>query len=426
MNRRKIALILSLIFIFSGNDAMVINAEDIVEFEDGFEIEEEGENDNQQISVEMSEIDDGQGAQTEKFEEPFITENKEEISDIGDGFEDDFSSGEELNNAREKEALNIQEDNEKYNLKNFSGVIENSSVFLGDNPSNTLEVFCLKNGVNVTLDKSNYTIVGYVTEEEYNKAQNTLDNINSFKTAPDTTGKWFLVFEGITPYYGRQAVCITVHDSYDLSMYNWSVDSDILTGENPAESLQVFMENTTGRYYLNKEDYKVLGYISEETYAVAGYNSDNISEFDDLPKETGTCLVVIEGVGDYHGRMAGYITVKDRYDLGMYQCNMIEQELQLGDDIQDFIKIERSKYKNSEGISKENYKILGYIKEKDFIASGYDINNLITIQDSVDMAGSWYVIIEANAPYYGRTAAWFNVKERKDEVELENSEVDED
>ena len=289
MKRRKIALILSLIFIFSGNDAMVINAEDIVEFEDGFEIEEEGENDNQQISVEVSEIDDGQGAQTEKFEEPFITENKEEISDIGDGFEDDFSSGEELNNAREKEALNIQEDNEKYNLKNFSGVIENSSVFLGDNPSNTLEVFCLKNGVNVTLDKSNYTIVGYVTEEEYNKAQNTLDNINSFKTAPDTTGKWFLVFEGITPYYGRQAVCITVHDSYDLSMYNWSVDSDILTGENPAESLQVFMENTTGRYYLNKEDYKVLGYISEETYAVAGYNSDNISEFDDLPKET--CLL---------------------------------------------------------------------------------------------------------------------------------------
>ena len=96
MKRRKIALILSLIFIFSGNDAMVINAEDIVEFEDGFEIEEEGENDNQQISVEMSEIDDGQGAQTEKFEEPFITENKEEISDIGDGFEDDFSSGEEL------------------------------------------------------------------------------------------------------------------------------------------------------------------------------------------------------------------------------------------------------------------------------------------------------------------------------------------
>ena len=53
MKRRKIALILSLIFIFSGNDAMVINAEDIVEFEDGFEIEEEEENDNQQISVEM-------------------------------------------------------------------------------------------------------------------------------------------------------------------------------------------------------------------------------------------------------------------------------------------------------------------------------------------------------------------------------------
>ena len=476
MKWRKVALGLSLTLFLSSTNSMMINAEDGLENGDGIEVLEGSaqedtffEVENEEIPHETPETDAVQevessteppteiiisetepleipetetaGAETEVIETPDseteVVPPETEIVEVIDPETEEISSETEIPETEAEEPILIETEEESetssteindidtvvigtdeiYDLKLSMGFLENSDVFVGEHPEETLKVEGMDGENRVQLDKNSYTVVGYVTEEEFNEADHTPDNLSEFKSTPDTPGKWYLIYEGVIPYYGRQAVCVTAHDLYDLSIYKWTVDGDVVVNEDPKESLNVYQKNTDQENPIGIENYTILGYIPEERYVTALYDLNQISDFTQIPEYAGNWLLVFEGCGEYHGRQAAWITVKDKNDLGAYQCQFAADKVEQGDNIEAFIEVSRNKYGVSQILNQESYQVIGYIKESDFAACGYDLNNIENIQQSADVPGGWYAVIEGRESYSGRLAVWFQMEIPKETEE---------
>ena len=350
--------------------------------------------------------------ETEKQENENMSEDFVQNDEL-DGFVNDTEADADMVTEQPEDSLPVEVPEDASKRKLFSGYVEKSDIFINESIESMLKVYVFDGNVEQQLNNNEYTILGYITEEEYLNTDHALDNLNSFKSVPDSAGVWFLVFEGVTPYFGRQAVSITVHDEYDLSMYNWSMEGDCIAGENPENALEVFKENSES-YLLENEDYRILGYITDSDYENAQYNLDNISEVETVPNEPGQWIMIIEGTGNYHGRLIGWINVKDSFDLSMYQCNVEKESITVGENIEDYVQVSRNKFGDLKVLPADDYKVLGVVEEKEFAAGGYDINNIADIKEDANTAGGWYLIIEGNAPYFGRTAVWFNVYEKEE------------
>lgn len=422
MKRKNMALFLGLILVFSGSNILQINAEDT--FDDGTEVvsEEESEDkiltENDQTATDISEdiFEQKEDLQQQEIDISGTQDTGRDSSD--DTTKDDFSSGEENSEI----LSDISDNDNSYNIKSFTGIMEKSNILVGENPEEGLKIYYSQNDLEKTLNKSNYIIRGFITEEEYERADCCPDNMNQFKSIPDETGTWYMIVEGVTPYYGRQAVCVTVHDVYDISMYDWSLDNDYTVGETPEGSLKVFVDKNNEQSVLEKNNYTVLGYVTEEQYIKAEYNLDKLSDFSRVPETSGQWLIVFEGVGKYHGRQSGIVEIKDQYDLGMYQCQITNDKIVSGDDVSNFLEVKRLKDGNSQILNKDNYKIIGYIREKDFIDCGYNTDTE-NIQNSVNEIGSWYVLIEGTGPYYGKLATCFEVYDNETVESVESTDA---
>lgn len=412
MKWKKVAVLLSISLVLSGNTVLLANAEDNMVFDDGTEslkeVQENSLQDEEQIELEPFEQNE-----TEQSNGDVIEDFQQEINDAGNG-EDIFSSGEENEGDFTENMDDVQgntaERDTKYNLKYSVGTIEKSDIFVGEDVEKNLSVKWSIEESAQQLEKSNYTVMGYITEEQLNQADCDLDNLNEFKTLPDTVGKWYLIFEGVSPYYGRQAVCVTVHDQYDLSMYKWRMDREVIVGENPEESLEIFMDNDEN-HLVGKENYTILGYITQEEYIAANYNLEKITDFTEKIETSGNWLLVVEGKGQYHGRQAGWVSVKDQYDINMYQIQLTTDKVTPGEDISKYIEISNVRYGDEKVLDETVYRVTGYIKENDFIANGYDVNKIENLQKSADSSGGWYAVVEGIAPYYGKSAVWIEVDE---------------
>lgn len=417
MKRKKVVVLLSATMLLFAYENVAIRAENVSEVLNEFESED-------YFSQELPEKEDtdlqpegeiGQEETTDIQDEEFDSLDDNENEEFSSNLEmaDEITTGETDNSILD----NIVDDSNS--LRNFSGVVDKSDIFLGENISNTLKVCKYdENGEMQFLDSSNYTILGYVTEVAYLNAEHTLDNLNNFNQIPDATGTWFLVFEGITPYYGRQTVRIVVHDEYDLSMYNWLIDSEVLVGENPENALRIFKNEYDDTIQLSQDEYEVCGYITEEKYADMESSLDDISDLLEKPDAPGQWGMVVEGKGFFHGKLLAWVTMNDEKDLGMYQCNISKENLELGENINDYIAVERNRNESSKIISADNYKVVGFIKEKEFAANGYDINcSVETMEKSANEVGGWYVVLEGTEPYFGRLISWFEVNKGEGEIE---------
>lgn len=401
MKRKKMAVLLACIVTISSAYTMMAYAENFVATEEKMQSELLIENDTKEFDSESNhllkeEVTDDITESQNKMESEVVIEDDAQVYDIED----------------DTEVYDLKENSftdDTYNLKSFVCSAQCSDILLGEKSENSLKVCSYSNGEERILDETNYTVVGYVTETEYLNADHTLDNINNFKTEPDSTGVWLLVFEGITPYYGRQAVRITVHDLYDLSIYDWIVNEDIFVGDNPEEFLKVFLEKSGKQQLLNPENYEVIGYITAEAYMDSGNNLDTLTYLSPLPDCSGEWLIVFEGRNGYYGRQAACITVKDEFDLSGYQCSVKNGKITQGDNLEEVIEVSRYKGDKLNILPMENYRILGYVSEKEFAAGGYDLYNAKNVQVSPDITGGWYLIIEGTNPYYGRIATFFEM-----------------
>ena len=404
MKRRKISILLSVIMLISAGNYQIINAED----------SDNAEN----VDVFMS-SDDGKDMNITE-EDSNNEEDETFISDMDLDFEsesDTDSAQEEMND----EADNVEDfgdswpeiiPDESYNLKNYFGSVELNDIFVGNDISGMLKVSILEGEQNAFLDAKNYRVVGYVNEEEYLNADHMLDNLNHFLPVPDAVGTWFLVAEGVTPYYGRLAVRIVVHDTYDISMYDWMSDGEVLIGENPKEALHIYSEQDNKKHQLSQEDYYVIGYISETEYENAGADVEKITEFSEFPDKSGRWLMVVKGAGIYYGKLAGWITVTEERNIGLYQCVLTQDRILLGERIQEYIQ---SISDSRESLTTDDYRVLGVIREKDFITNGYDVNNMENVQESANEEGGWYLLIEGVGSYCGKLAVWFEVDQAQAE-----------
>lgn len=401
MKHKKLAVFLSLMITASCINSFIIQAEDFVEPEMGGEIEALMNSDEDQniINEGSSVITDTMNEAGIDFtDEPgveFDSEPEDKMEDTDS--EPEFDSMPPVDNA--------------YNMKSFAGSLDCSDILLGEKPESTLKVFSYENGIEEYLDERSYTVAGYITEEEFLAEDRCLDNLRSFKPEPDTVGKWLLVFEGVTPYYGRQAVYITVHDVYDLSIYKWFFDGDVMAGENPGNALQVYLETSGERTVLDKEHYTILGYIPENVFQREDFRLENAAEFYAVPETEGNWLAVLEGAGDYYGRQAVLFYVKDKYDFSMYQCNFTKEKVMPGENVEEYIEVFRSNYDNSNILAPENYRVSGYVTEQEFAMSGYDLNNISNMQTAISEAGGWYLVLEGAEPYYGKQILWLEVSE---------------
>lgn len=427
MKRKKIALILSISMLISAASASNISAEDLMLLEGETEMEEaekETENVTETVAAEDVYIVNDE-EQTEKtFQTDQIADNDEFTDTITietiENVEPPMQESDvSLDVTAETELSNeTDEQDNVYNLKNYAAYVEKNNIFVFEDAADTLCVYDL-NGTVQKLDAACYHTLGYITEAMYKEENGELEHLDTFKERPDSEGVWFLVFEGTLPYYGRQAAEVTVHDTYDLSAYSWTVDSGILAEEDPRDSLQIFLEYGGETIWLNAEDYEVLGYVTEADYAEANGDFDKISAYCSKPEEAGNWLIVVEGVGAYHGKLAGWTTVKDKYDLSLYQCQVLTETISADESIEDYIQVSYDGY-NEYNLSADDYRVTGYVKEKDFIDCGYDLNNSEILRECPDSDGGWYFILEGTGTYYGKLVGWFEVEQM--EIPDDNSE----
>lgn len=430
MKRKKIALILSISMLISAASASNISAEDIVLLEDENvvkEVEKETENvteavnDKEEVCI-VNDVGD--------MEENLPVDKMSESNEITDtitigtieNVESSVPEAEVSLDAPAKTELSDKTDElEKlYNLQNYASYVEKNNIFVFEDVSDTLCVYDF-NGTTQKLDAACYHILGYITEAMYQDVNGDLEQLDTFKESPDSAGVWLLVFEGTLPYYGRQTAEVTVHDTYDLSMYSWTIDSGILAEEDPRDSLQIFLEYGGETVRLATEDYEVIGYITEETYAEVNGDFEKIAAYCSKPEKAGNWLIVVEGTGAYHGKLAGWTTVKDKYDLSLYQCQVSIDKISADESIEDYLHVFYEGY-NEYNLFSEDYRITGYVKEKDFIACGYDLDNSDILREYPDSEGGWYFVLEGRGTYYGKLAGWFEVEQM--EIPDDNSEQD--
>lgn len=391
MKKKKVVILLSAMMLMSAGNYQLINAEDSERAEDV------------EAFISLEEDETVSDSPKDENSELFISDTDPESEEDG-AFEKEFDPAAET----EDDSIEVVPD-DSHNLKFFSGSVERNDIFVGEDVAGTLKVSFSEGSQEAFLNVDDYTVTGYVKEEEYLNADHTLDNLNLFYPVPDSPGNWFLVVEGKMPYYGRLAVRIVVHDAYDLSMYEWMSDKEVLVGENPKDALQIFQKQDGEKQKLSQDAYTVLGYVTEAEYENAGEDLEKITEFLEQPDSAGRWLMVAEGIGSYHGKLAGWIQVASEKNLGSYECSLTKDRIRQEENIQDYIQISQVNGENGEVLTPNDYKVVGVVSEKEFASNGYDVNNMENIQVAADAKGGWYLIVEGVWPYSGKLAVWFEV-----------------
>lgn len=434
MKHRKVILLLSIVISISGINSIAIQAEEdvLTENESGIIISDE--NDSLQDKLEDREelffMDEEQPADASD-DWDLILEASEDNSDTGidDIFleqEEQMDTGDQEQELEEMLAMAdvLAAPADPHNLNNYYANLDDNKLISGNDFEEELHVYQIDGDTMISLKPENYEILGFVSKADFEEANHSLDDISSFSEKPDEEGEWYLIFSGITPYYGRQAICVEVYDKHDLAVWEWEVDNNLIPGDDIMSSLRMFWKGKQERRYLDKQEYEIAGYLKNDDQDGNAQELTDMHALIEYPNETGDWIIVLKGKGEHKGTNIAYITINDSYDLSNYECTILSDGIKVNEDITSMITVSRNMYNNHTVLGLDDYQVAGFVTDAEFSECGYNPARLDTVHSAMDEPGGWYVILEGKNSYYGTIIQWFQVDPVMDEdIDIQSDEI---
>ena len=139
---------------------------------------------------------------------------------------------------------------------------------------------------------------------------------------PSEPGEYIAVVEGIGDYFGERDVWIEVRSPYDIGTFSAWVNSDVVSTGKPVAEPRIEVVR------FGDEGLSESRLVQDRDFRVKGYEDPNGTALEGAPSEPGEYYVILEGMGDYHGRISVYLPVGSSKDLRFARVDLKEYEYQ--------------------------------------------------------------------------------------------------